>query len=84
MPDQDGYDLIRKVRALPGGAGRIPAVALTALARGEDRRRALMAGYQVHVSKPVDPTELVTVIADLVERAPMAFVRSASNNAAAP
>ncbi len=84
MPDQDGYDLIRKVRALPGGAGRIPAVALTALARGEDRRRALMAGYQVHVSKPVDPAELVSVIADLVERAPMAFVRSASNNAAAP
>ena len=68
MPDEDGYDLIRKVRALPGSAGRIPAVALTALARAEDRKRALLAGYQTHISKPVDPAELVAVIASLAAR----------------
>ena len=65
MPDQDGYDLIKQMRALPGEAGRVPAVALTALARAEDRKRALSAGYQKHVSKPVDPAELVAVIASL-------------------
>ncbi len=84
MPDEDGYDLIRKVRALPGSAGRIPAVALTALARGEDRKRALLSGYQMHVSKPVDPAELVAVIAGLAVRPDAPFMRSASNNAAAP
>jgi len=68
MPEQDGYDLIRRVRALPGEAGRIPAVALTALARSEDRKRALLAGYEVHVSKPVDPDELVRVVAGLAAR----------------
>ncbi len=68
MPDQDGYELIRQLRALPGSAGQIPAVALTALARVEDRRRALNAGYQTHVSKPVDPAELVAVVADITER----------------
>jgi len=65
MPEQDGYDLIKQMRALPGDAGRVPAVALTALARAEDRKRALSAGYQKHVSKPVDPAELVSVIASL-------------------
>lgn len=69
MPEQDGYDLIKQMRALPGDAGRVPAVALTALARAEDRKRALSAGYQKHVSKPVDPTELVAVIASLAGRA---------------
>ncbi len=68
MPDQDGYELIRQLRALPGIAGQIPAVALTALARTEDRRLALNAGYQTHVSKPVDPAELVAVVADITER----------------
>jgi signal transduction histidine kinase/ActR/RegA family two-component response regulator len=68
MPDQDGYDLIRQVRALPGRAAQIPAIALTALARGEDRSRALQAGYQRHISKPVDPAELVTLIATLAGR----------------
>ena len=81
MPDHDGYDFISRVRALPGPAGRIPAVALTALARSEDRKRALLAGYQVHVSKPVDPAELVAVIANLSDRniSPALPVRSASN-----
>jgi signal transduction histidine kinase/ActR/RegA family two-component response regulator len=68
MPEQDGYDLIKLVRDLPGEAGRVPAVALTALARAEDRKRALSAGYQRHVSKPVDPAELVAVIASVAGR----------------
>jgi signal transduction histidine kinase/ActR/RegA family two-component response regulator len=69
MPEQDGYDLIRRMRALPGDAGRVPAVALTALARAEDCKRALLAGYQTHVSKPVNPLELVAVVANLAGRA---------------
>ena len=67
MPDEDGYALIRKVRSLPPDrGGDIPAVALTAYARAEDRRRALVAGYQMHVAKPVDPKELAHKVADLV------------------
>ncbi|HEX8723254.1 MAG TPA: PAS domain S-box protein [Pyrinomonadaceae bacterium] len=69
MPGEDGYELIRKVRALPAGrGGRIPAIALTAYARTEDRMRALRAGYQMHVSKPVELAELVAVMASLVGR----------------
>jgi CheY-like chemotaxis protein len=68
MPERDGYDFIRDMRAMPGAAGRVPAIALTALARDEDRKRTLLAGYQVHISKPVDPAELVTVIATLAGR----------------
>ncbi|QDV38960.1 PAS domain S-box protein [Tautonia plasticadhaerens] len=67
MPDQDGYDLIRQVRSRVA-AKTLPAVALTAFARSEDRRRALLAGFQTHVAKPVDPAELVAVVASLVER----------------
>ena len=66
MPGEDGYALIRKIRALPSEkGGRVPAAALTAYARIEDRRRALLAGYQAHVSKPVAPADLATVIAHL-------------------
>jgi len=69
MPGEDGYDLIRKVRALPTeSCRRVPAVALTAFARSEDRQRALLAGYQLHVAKPVEPSELLTVCASLVGR----------------
>jgi PAS domain S-box-containing protein len=69
MPGEDGYELISKVRALPSGrGGEIPAIALTAYARTEDRLRALRAGYQMHVSKPVELVELVVVIAHLVRR----------------
>jgi PAS domain S-box-containing protein len=69
MPGQDGYELIRKVRRLPADeGGRIPAAALTAYARPEDRMRALMAGYQIHVPKPVQPAELVAVVASLAGR----------------
>ncbi len=67
MPDEDGYDLIRRVRGRVA-AKTLPAVALTAFARSEDRRRALLAGFQTHVAKPVDPAELVAVVASLVER----------------
>jgi CheY-like chemotaxis protein len=66
MPDHDGYELIRSVRALPAAAGgRIPAIALTAFARSEDRQRTLLAGYQMHVAKPVEPAELIAVCASL-------------------
>jgi signal transduction histidine kinase/ActR/RegA family two-component response regulator len=66
MPGRDGYDLIRAVRALPPErGGRTPAVALTAYARVEDRVRAIRAGYQLHVPKPVEPEELVVVVASL-------------------
>ncbi|HEX8293113.1 MAG TPA: PAS domain S-box protein [Pyrinomonadaceae bacterium] len=69
MPGEDGYELIRRVRALPHAAGgRTPAVALTAYARTEDRLRAMRAGFEIHVSKPVELTELVVVIANLARR----------------
>ncbi|HLL77154.1 MAG TPA: PAS domain S-box protein, partial [Pyrinomonadaceae bacterium] len=69
MPGEDGYELIRKVRALPAErGGKIPAIALTAYARTEDRLRALRAGYQMHVSKPVELAELVAVMASLIQR----------------
>jgi PAS domain S-box-containing protein len=64
MPEHDGYELISRLRALPGGR-TVPAVALTALARSEDRTRALRAGFQLHVAKPVDFTELVAVVQNL-------------------
>jgi signal transduction histidine kinase len=67
MPDVDGYSLIRSVRALaPDGGGRVPALALTAYARGEDRTQALKSGFNMHLTKPIDPTELLVVIAALV------------------
>jgi CheY-like chemotaxis protein len=69
MPDEDGYSFIRKLRALPRDeGGRIPAIALTAYARAEDRRKALGAGFQNHAAKPIEPQELVLVIANLVGR----------------
>jgi hypothetical protein len=69
MPREDGYSLMRRVRSLPlEQGGRIPAVALTAYARAEDRRRALMVGFQSHVAKPVNPAELVMVVASLAGR----------------
>jgi PAS domain S-box-containing protein len=69
MPEEDGYELIRRLRKLPiKEGGRIPAIALTAYARVEDRMNALRAGYQMHVPKPVDLAELVAVAASLVKR----------------
>jgi PAS domain S-box-containing protein len=69
MPKEDGYAFIRKLRALTRDeGGRIPAIALTAYARAEDRRKALAAGFQNHAAKPIEPQELVLVIANLVGR----------------
>jgi PAS domain S-box-containing protein len=69
MPGEDGYQVIRKVRALaPDKGGAIPAIALTAYGRAEDRVRALTAGFQMHIAKPVDPDELAVVILSLVKR----------------
>jgi PAS domain S-box-containing protein len=69
MPGEDGYELIRRVRELPAeSGGRVPAIALTAYARTEDRMQALRAGYQMHVPKPVELAELVAIVASLVQR----------------
>ena len=67
MHEQDGYDLIRQVRA-NYSAKQIPAAALTAFARTEDRKRALLAGFQTHIAKPVDPAELTAAVASLACR----------------
>jgi PAS domain S-box-containing protein len=68
MPGEDGYTLIRTVREWEKGAGTwIPAVALTAYARSEDRVRALLAGYQVHIAKPIEPVEFALVVAGIVQ-----------------
>lgn len=68
MPDEDGYSLMRKIRALPDEKSAIPSIALTAFSRALDRTRALSAGFQSHVAKPVELEELVTVIASLTGR----------------
>jgi PAS domain S-box-containing protein len=73
MPGEDGYSLIRKVRALSEAEeSKIPAVALTAYGRPEDRVRSLSAGYSMHVPKPVDPVELGVIVANLAGRTPEA------------
>jgi PAS domain S-box-containing protein len=69
MPERDGYQLIRDIRRLsPERGGKTPAIALTAFARSEDRTRAMLAGYQVHMSKPIEPHELVATVASLAGR----------------
>lgn len=68
MPWMDGYSLIQRVRTLGTSAGQMPAAALTAYVRPEDRTRALLAGFQQHLSKPVEPSELVAVVATLAGR----------------
>jgi PAS domain S-box-containing protein len=68
MPVMDGYQLMRTLRAREAQGEQIPAVALTAFARDDDRKRALLAGYQAHLSKPFDVAELVLVAADLAGR----------------
>lgn len=65
MPDEDGYSLIRKVRGLPDEKSKIPAIAVTAFTRKQDRNRALAAGFQNHIAKPVEFGNLVSIIADL-------------------
>ena len=69
MPEEDGYALIRAVRAHPSADVRhVPALALTAYARAEDRNRALASGFERHIAKPVEPAELVVTVADLASR----------------
>jgi CheY-like chemotaxis protein len=66
----DGFQLLQLVRALgPAKGGTVPAIALTAFARAEDRTKALRAGFAVHVSKPVEPSELIATVASVVGRA---------------
>jgi CheY-like chemotaxis protein len=69
MPEMDGYEFLKKVRALGADrGGQVPAVALTAFARSEDRTKALLSGFVVHVTKPVEPTELAATIASVAGR----------------
>jgi len=69
MPREDGYELLRRIRAKErGGRTRLPALALTAYGRPEDRRRTLAAGFNLHLAKPIDPSELVLAVANLVGR----------------
>jgi CheY-like chemotaxis protein len=69
MPGEDGYGLIEKVRLLENGASDIiPAVAITAYAKEEDRERALSAGFQIYLAKPVELTELISVVARAARR----------------
>jgi len=69
MPGEDGYTLIRKIREREKreNLGKIPAVALTAYARVDDRMKALAAGFQMHVPKPVEPAELAAVVSSLTD-----------------
>jgi CheY-like chemotaxis protein len=70
LPNEDGYSLIRRIRTLPADqGGRVPAVAVTGFARAEDGRRALAEGFQNHLSKPVEPMELLALVASLAGRA---------------
>jgi CheY-like chemotaxis protein len=68
MPGMDGYQLIRQIRATEAKGQRLPALALTAFARAEDRKRAMLAGYQSHLAKPFDTAELVLMVAGLASR----------------
>jgi CheY-like chemotaxis protein len=69
MPDEDGYSFIRRLRKMFGENGcNSPAIALTAYASNEDRNRSLAAGFQVHISKPLEPDVLVAAVANLVGR----------------
>lgn len=69
MPNEDGYEAIQKVRQLTNQeGGKVPAIALTAFARSEDRRRAILNGFQMHIAKPVEPSELIAMVASLAGR----------------
>ena len=68
MPEEDGYTLMRWIRKLDGDRGDIPAIAFTAYARAEDRTKAMQAGYQLHLAKPVEPAKLIAMVAKLAKR----------------
>jgi CheY-like chemotaxis protein len=85
MPDDDGYVLIRAVRTLASEEKKvIPAIALTAFARNEDRTRALVEGFNVHIAKPVEPTRLVRAVAELAGHPHTLLARPASPASRAP
>jgi CheY-like chemotaxis protein len=66
MPEEDGYSFVRRVRSLTASSGvSIPSIALTAYTRGVDRTKALAAGFTTHISKPVNPDDLVAAVANL-------------------
>jgi signal transduction histidine kinase/CheY-like chemotaxis protein len=65
MPGEDGYSLVRRLRALPGSVASVPAIALTAFARTEDRQQSLKAGFHLHLAKPIDAHALVSAVASL-------------------
>jgi CheY-like chemotaxis protein len=68
MPGTDGYDLMRGIRALaPHPSAQVPAAALTGFGRSEDRRKALDAGFLMHVAKPLDPAEVIAVVLKLTQ-----------------
>jgi ATP-binding cassette subfamily B protein len=76
LPDEDGYSVLRHVRSLEAERGvrlveRVPAIALTGHAEAEDRTRALMAGFQIHLAKPVAPNELLAAIESLLKATPL-------------
>ena len=66
LPDVDGYELIRRIRSLSGPPAHLPAIALTAFARFDDRTRALAAGFNAHLAKPVEPTDLVITVGSFI------------------
>jgi CheY-like chemotaxis protein len=68
MPGEDGYMFMRRVRSMTNSSGVVPAIALTAYARIEDRLKAINAGFQLHLSKPVEPIELVAMVRSLGRR----------------
>jgi CheY-like chemotaxis protein len=70
MPGEDGYFLIRRIRALSSEKKNVPAIALTAFTRDEDRARALLEGFSMHMSKPIEPMDLLDAIATLAGSVP--------------
>ena len=68
MPKEDGYSLMRRIRRLKDERGRLPAIALTAYARTEDRMKAMEAGYQLHLAKPIEASTLIAMVATLSKR----------------
>jgi CheY-like chemotaxis protein len=67
MPEVDGYELMRQIRGLGKPLSQIPAIAVTAYARSEDRQRSLLAGFQMHISKPLETPELIAAIASQLQ-----------------
>jgi CheY-like chemotaxis protein len=64
----DGYEMIQRIRRMEGPAKDLPAAALTAYARSEDRAKALRLGFEMHLAKPIDPSELIAAVASLARR----------------